>query len=50
MLESMSLLGKWSLLISLALSLFGLIFLSEEKDEEEVDFPDWVKDENLFDN
>jgi len=48
MLESMSVLGKWSLLIALALSIFGIIFLGEE--EEELDFPDWVKDEDLFED
>lgn len=49
MLESMSVLGKWSILIALALSIFGIIFLGEEE-EEELDFPDWVKDEDLFEN
>ena len=48
MLESMSVLGKWSLLIALALSIFGIIFLGEE--EEELNFPDWVKDEDLFED
>ena len=43
MLESMTVLGKWSLLISLSLTIFGLVFLSENE-EEELDFPDWVKD------
>lgn len=49
MLESMSVLGKWALLISLGLSILGIIFLSEDE-EEELDFPDWVKDEDLFEN
>jgi len=49
MLESMSVLGKWSLLIALSLTIFGLVFLSEEK-EEEIDLPDWIKDEDLFEN
>jgi len=49
MLESMTVLGKWSLLIALSLTIFGLVFLSENE-EEELDFPDWVKDEDLFEN
>ena len=47
MLESMSILGKWSLLIAIAFSIAGIIFFNEEN-EEEIDFPDWVKDEDLF--
>ncbi len=49
MLESMSILGKWSLLIAIAFSIAGIIFFNEEN-EEEIDFPDWVKDEDLFED
>jgi len=49
MLENISVLGKWSLLIALSLSIFGMVFLSEEK-EEEIDLPDWVKDDSIFDD
>lgn len=49
MLESMTVLGKWSLLIALSLTIFGLVFLSEEK-EDELDLPDWIKDEDFFEN
>jgi len=48
MLENMSVLGKWSLLIALSLSIYGIVFLSEE--EEEIDLPDWVKDDSIFDD
>jgi len=49
MLENMSVLGKWSLLIALSLSIYGIVFLSE-KEEEEIDLPDWVKDDSIFDD
>ncbi len=49
MLENMSVLGKWSLLIALSLSIYGIVFLSEEE-EEEIDLPDWVKDDSIFDD
>ena len=49
MLESMSVLGKWALLISITFSIAGLVFFNEEK-EEEIDFPDWIKDEDFFEN
>ena len=49
MLENMTVLGKWSLLIALSLSIFGIVFLKEEK-EEEVDLPDWVRDDSIFDD
>ncbi len=32
MLENMSVLGKWSLLIALSLSIYGIVFLSEEEE------------------
>jgi len=49
MLENMSVLGKWSLLIALSLSIYCIVFLSEEE-EEEIDLPDWVKDDSIFDD
>lgn len=49
MLDSMSILGKWSLLIAISFSIAGIIFFNEEN-EEEIDFPDWVKDEDLFED
>ena len=48
MLESMSVLGKWSLLIAIAFSILGIVFLSEDEEEDELDLPDWIKDEDLF--
>jgi len=49
MLENISVLGKWSLLIALSLSIYGIIFLSDVE-EEDIDFPDWIKDDSIFDD
>lgn len=48
-LSSMSILAKWSLLIFLGVTIALVVFTDD--DEEELDFPDWVKDESdLFDD
>ena len=49
MLQNISVLGKWSLLIALILTIYGMVFLSEEE-EEEINLPDWIKDDSIFDD
>jgi len=52
LLSTMSILGKWSLLISLGLCIFGLIYLSDEEEKEELDIPDFIKgdDKDFYGN
>ena len=48
-LSTMSMLGKWAFL---GLCIFGLIYLSDEEEKEELDIPDFVKgdDKDFYGN
>ena len=43
-LSSMSILAKWGLLMMLGVTIALVVFTDD--DEEEMDLPDWVKDES----